>query len=128
MEEKKAVHLIIAGKRDFADEAYFRETVDAFCRKNSVLAIFSGTAKGADQMGERYAEEKGIPIRRFLPDWARYGRAAGVLRNKEMVEAAICDGGSGALLAFWDGKSRGTGSIIKLAQEEGLQVQIAWCS
>ena len=52
----------------------------------------------------------------------KYGKAAGPIRNKQMAEFASQQ--TGMLIAFWDGKSRGTGSMIRLAKEYGLEVHI----
>ena len=81
------------------------------------VEIVSGTARGADQLGERYAREKGFSIKRFPADWS-LGKVAGYLRNKEMAEYA------NGLVAFWDGKSRGTKMMIDLAKEHGLSIRV----
>lgn len=77
-------------------------------------------AKGADTCGERYAKEHGYKIRYFQADWNRYGTAAGPIRNEEMA----CNADADALVAFWDGKSPGTKSMIQLAQKYNLQTCI----
>lgn len=64
-------------------------------------------------MGERYAKERGYAVSEHPADWDRYGKSAGYIRNKEMAEEAD------ALMAFWDGKSRGTMHMINLAKEKG---------
>lgn len=69
--------------------------------------IVSGGAKGADLAAAQYAREHGIPLTEFLPDYRRYGRAAPLIRNEEI--AAYAD----AVLAFWDGKSRGTMDTVR---------------
>ena len=56
--------------------------------------IISGGAKGADTLAKRYAAENNIPMKEFLPNWDTFGKSAGYLRNKEIVEN--CDG----LVAF----------------------------
>ena len=71
---------------------------------------------GADALGERYAAERGYLLRRFPADWKQYGRAAGVRRNKEMAQNAD------ALIAFWDGISRGTKNMIEEATAAGIIV------
>lgn len=80
--------------------------------------IISGTAKGADQLGEQWASENSIPVKQFKPDWAQYGRAAGPKRNREMAENAD------ALIALWDGKSKGTKNMIETAEKLGLKVYV----
>ena len=82
------------------------------------LEIVSGTARGVDQLGERYALERGLKLKKFPANWDKYGRKAGYLRNKEMAEYARI------LIAFWDGKSKGTKHMIDLAQKYGVFIII----
>ena len=82
------------------------------------VIIVSGHAKGADTLGEKYAQERGLNIELHPADWHSHGRAAGPIRNAEM--AAEAD----ALIAFWDGQSRGTANMIKIAKDKGLQVAV----
>jgi len=81
-------------------------------------AIISGGAKGADTYAREFAQEHGIEIIEFLPDYKRYGRGAPLMRNKLIVENCDC------LLAFWDGKSKGTKFTIDYAKEMGKEVRI----
>jgi hypothetical protein len=97
MEEFK---LIVAGSRSFNDYQLLKTKLDFYLSNLQHVEIVSGTARGADQLGERYAREKGFSIKRFPADWS-LGKVAGYLRNKEMAEYA------NGLVAFWDGKSRG---------------------
>ena len=69
--------------------------------------IVSGAARGADILGERYGIEHNIPIKRFPADWGKYGKGAGFIRNEQMGNYADY------LIAFWDGKSRGTFHMIE---------------
>jgi hypothetical protein len=82
------------------------------------IVIISGAARGADRLGEKYAKERGYKVIRVPADWNRYGKSAGYIRNKEMAES------SDALVAFWDGKSKGTKNMIDLAKEYGLKVRV----
>ncbi|MCD6337050.1 MAG: DUF2493 domain-containing protein [Candidatus Marinimicrobia bacterium] len=86
--------------------------------KHDISEIVSGGAKGADQFAERYAQEKSIPIEIIKPDWGKYGKAAGVIRNKEIINSYD------AVIAFWDGKSQGTKSSIDFAEKSSKQVTI----
>lgn len=81
-------------------------------------SIISGHAAGADALGERYALEHGIDMELYPAEWTKYGRMAGAIRNDEMASS------SGALIAFWDGKSRGTKIMIEKARKKGLTVTI----
>lgn len=118
---KSDFRVIIAGTRDFSDYELLRQKCDAILsakREDSNIIVVSGTARGADRLGERYARERGYEIRRFPADWDNDGNAAGPIRNAKM--AANAD----ALIAFWDGKSRGTRSMIDIAKEKGLAVRV----
>ncbi len=74
----------------------------------------SGMCVGPDMLGERWAKENGVPIERFPADWERYRRRAGYVRNELMADNAE------ALLALWDGRSRGTRNMIDIARRKGL--------
>lgn len=113
--------VIIAGGRYFSDYELLQEKCDAFLQDKTGedIVIISGHASGADALGERYAEEKGYKIETYTADWKKYGRAAGPIRNEQMANIA------NALIVFWDGKSRGTKSMINLAKKRGLQVLVA---
>ena len=112
--------VIIAGTRTFNDYEFLKERCSFFLKnkKPSEIQIISGGARGADSLGERFAEEKGYALRLMPADWDRYGKSAGYIRNTEMADVAD------ALIAFWDGKSRGTMHMINIARERGLVVRI----
>ena len=75
-----------------------------------INSVISGGAKGADTLAERWANENNIPIILYKPAWKKYGRAAGLRRNENIIES--CD----FCLAFWDGKSKGTKFSIDLCK------------
>lgn len=83
-----------------------------------ITEVVSGGCSGVDQLGERWARDKGIPIKVFQAEWLTYGPSAGPIRNKKMADYAE------ALIACWDGKSRGTKDMIDKATEKGLKVYI----
>ena len=107
---------IIAGSRGIHDYALLCRAV-----ANSSLHIsrvLSGHAPGVDRLGERWALENDVPCRRYLPEWDRYGTEAGFRRNEQMAKDAE------ALIAVWDGHSRGTAHMVKVAQQKRLKVFI----
>ncbi|MBR3251110.1 MAG: DUF2493 domain-containing protein [Erysipelotrichaceae bacterium] len=112
------VSVIIAGTRYFDNYDLLEFSCDKVLLGFKNVTVISGGAKGADSLGERYAAKKGFPVTRFLPDWDQYGKAAGPIRNKQMAEAADI------LIAFWDGNSRGTKSMIDLALQNHLNVHV----
>lgn len=112
------VRLAIVGGRDFSDYPYMQECLRKLQQENTVLQVVSGGARGADSLGERYADENGIPKHIFQAEWDKYGRSAGFRRNRDIVDA--CD----MIAAFWDGRSRGTENTIALARAAGKRVVI----
>jgi hypothetical protein len=132
------MRLIIAGGRNFGNHLLPDGTLDhqrnhlnyeLLCNEvtrfisenttaNEEVQIISGLAKGADTLGCRYAQEADYPLRGFKAEWGKFGRAAGPIRNKLMAKHAD------ALIAFWDGKSRGTQHMIDYADEMGLKIKV----
>ena len=112
--------VIIAGCRDFNDYELLKEKCDYFLQdeEKEDVVIISGHASGADALGERYAQERGFQLETFPADWKAHGRAAGPIRNARMASAA------NALIAFWDGKSRGTKNMIETAKNHNLKVVV----
>lgn len=89
------------------------------------LEIISGGARGVDTIASRLAEDIGVPFVEFRADWDRYGKKAGLLRNVEMADYAARNGvDRGAVLALWDGESRGTKHMIAVGKKKGLHVWV----
>lgn len=112
---------IIAGSRTVLD---YRHVVDAMEAARILdglnpTVVLSGTAHGADRLGERWAREHNIFIERYSADWTLHGRGAGVMRNAQMADRAQ------ALVALWHNKSRGTKHMIDTAVRRGLLV-VVW--
>lgn len=116
--------IIIAGSRTFNDYELVRKTMSTLFGNisPSQMEIISGHCpSGADHLGEMFAERNGIRLTLFPADWNKYGKAAGPIRNKQMAEYVSSDG---YLVAFWDGKSRGTKNMIEEAYRVGVTVKI----
>ena len=107
---------IIAGSRDITDYSILEEAIKQ-CGWIPTVVI-SGAARGADTLGEIWADKNGVPLERCPADWNQYGRSAGYKRNQEMAEKAE------ALIALWDGKSRGTKHMIDIADLKNLKIFI----
>ncbi len=112
--------VIIAGGRAFDNYDLLYQKCNEALSMQQKIEIVSGTANGADKLGERYANEKGHPIKQFQADWGKYGKSAGYKRNEEMAKYAD------ALIAFWDGKSRGTKHMIDLANRYKLKLKVVF--
>ena len=80
--------------------------------------IVSGGARGVDTCARQYAKTYGIPLLEFLPDYERYGRSAPLRRNVTIVE------NSDLVLAFWDGRSRGTMHTVHECERQGVPCRI----
>ena len=117
--------MIIAGGRDFIDYSLLQKAVIYVLEKEGVnsaeLTIISGAARGADRLGERYANEHNIKLVQMPADWTNLGKSAGYVRNTEMAKYA---GKEGILLAFWDGFSKGTKHMIDTAKTYDLKVYV----
>jgi len=106
--------VIIAGSRDFDNYVLLSHICDTVLPKGIDYEIVSGGARGADHLGEVYAWECDYKKTVFPADWDKNGKAAGYIRNEEMAKYAD------ALIAFWDGKSKGTKHMIDLANKHML--------
>jgi len=115
MEEFK---VIIAGGRDFDDYELLEKNLDFLFQNKENVVVVSGKASGADSLGERYAKDRGLKIKEFPAEWNKYGKSAGYRRNEQMAQNAD------ALVAFWDGVSRGTKHMIEVAKSNELRIRI----
>ena len=107
--------VVIAGCRHFEDYPFLRYVCDAclsrLVREGHEICILSGCCRGADQLGERYAAERGYAVELHPANWHFYGSSAGPRRNREMAEAADY------IIVFWDGVSAGSRSMIEHAKQ-----------
>jgi predicted Rossmann fold nucleotide-binding protein DprA/Smf involved in DNA uptake len=108
--------LAIIGSRSFDDYDLLSRMVSA--NYPQVTMIISGGARGADELARQFAFERGIEIREYLPEWKRHGRAAGQIRNRLIIDDAD------AVLAFWDGSSKGTRGGLEYARKQGKEIVI----
>lgn len=88
------------------------------CLPENTTEIVSGGAKGVDTSAREYALSHGIKLTEFLPEYTKYGRSAPLKRNITIIEY------SDIVLAFWDGKSRGTKFVIDNCRKFGVEVRV----
>lgn len=109
--------LAIVGSREFTDYQFLEDSILEWAIEPIEL-IISGGARGADSLAEQFAAKWNIPTQIFIPDWDRFGRAAGMIRNKDIIENADC------VIAFWNGTSKGTANSIQYAKTLGMGLYI----
>ena len=105
--------VIIAGSRNVNDKKLVADALRTYQRIGKITEIVCGEARGVDAIGRQLAEAQHIPVKSFPADWQKYGKPAGYIRNKEMAMYAD------ALVAIWDGESRGTRHMIDIMNELG---------
>ena len=102
----------IVGSRKI-DSIDIKDFISSECNE-----LVSGGAKGVDSCVARFAKANNIPLKEFIPEYKKYGRAAPIVRNKAIVEYAD------KIIAFWDGKSRGTKWVIDYCEKLGVPCEI----
>lgn len=108
---------LVCGGRYFDDTAALDAELDRIHAENPITLLIHGAARGADNMAAFWAANKGVPRKAFPADWKSHGRAAGPIRNKQM----LVEGAPDLVVAFKGG--RGTENMIGLAQAAGVTVR-----
>jgi hypothetical protein len=112
---------IIAGSRKITDLGTVIKAISQCGFAEEITEVVSGTARGVDMLGEAMADANGIPVKKFPANWKPNGvfdKGAGYKRNVEMGEYAD------ALIAVWDGESRGTKHMIDIMKGMGKKVYV----
>lgn len=101
--------VVVAGSRGFNDYELLKNKLSYYLKNkhSNDIEIVSGGARGADKLGERYANEFNLKTKVFLADWNQYGKAAGHIRNREMAKY------TDVAVVFWDGQSPGSLGMIQ---------------
>jgi len=99
------VKVVIAGSREITNYSELIRAIED--SKFEITAVVSGTARGVDRMGERFAVENNLEVLPYPANWDKYGKRAGYLRNSEMADV------SDAAIILWDGESKGTKMMIE---------------
>lgn len=108
--------IAVIGSRNYKNINLLDEVLYGFISREDV--IITGGAEGVDKHVMDFAKKEGIELEVFYPDWDKYGKAAGPIRNELIIKD------SDLVLAFWDGESKGTKNSIDLAlkYKVGLRV------
>ena len=113
--------VVIAGGRDFNDFSTLCNTMDKLLERQikiNKITIISGGARGADTLGERYAQLRNFGLIRVKADWNKHGKSAGFIRNKEMLNSA------NGVVCFWDRKSKGTGHMVSITKGSLIPLRV----
>lgn len=114
--------IIVAGSRNMNEYVTVHEVmmmiVDWYDLTSDEVTIVSGTARGADTLGEQFAAEYGLPVIRMPAEWDKHGKSAGYKRNTEMAKIADM------AIIFWDGKSKGSRHMINIAKDRELKYHV----
>ena len=115
--------IVIAGCRNYTNyeeaKKFILSCINEYSKTASIV-ILSGTCKGADLLGEKFAKEQNLPIRYYPAEWKRFGKAAGPIRNKKMINDCH------EVICFWDKKSYGTASLIRYAKAAKIPIRIKY--
>ena len=108
--------IAIIGSRDYENYTEMYNYIKSKININDISKVVSGGARGADAMGEWFAKENNIKTEIYLPDWNKYGRGAGFVRNKQIIENAEI------IFAFLKNNSNGTKNSIMIARKLNRQL------
>lgn len=113
------IKVVVFGSRGFNNYSLLKTRLDYYLQNfEEEIVVVSGTANGADLLGERYAEEHGYQIERYPANWREYGKRAGMIRNRIMAEVSDC------AIGFWDGESRGTKGMIDICKDLNIPLRV----
>ena len=109
------MRLLVCGGRDFNNQSRVFHVLYKIHEKRPITEIIHGDARGADSLAGRWAQIEHIKETAVPADWDTHGKAAGLLRNQQMLEMKP-DG----VVAFPGG--RGTAHMVRIAKQEGITV------
>ena len=107
--------VLVTGGRSFFDEDVLFEALDSLHAAREFTLLIHGAASGADWLAEQWAYSRGVKVLEFPASWAQYGKSAGPIRNRQMLDEK-----PDIVVAFPGGK--GTANMVGIAQESGVEV------
>jgi len=124
--DKESFFVLVCGGRDYKDAARVKSVLDKFREDmldDKIMWVVHGAARGADTLAGQWALENQVPVAEFPADWDAHPKAAGPIRNKEMLEFLLLKKSVGAeicVIAFAGGT--GTANMAKIAKAKHIQV------
>lgn len=110
---------MVCGGREYQNYDILANTLSDIRGKHPDMTLISGGARGADSLAEIYCQTNNVKCTVLKADWAKYGKGAGAIRNTQLLNL-----NPDLVIAFWDGKSKGTADSIKKAKQKGIEVRI----
>ena len=116
------MRVLVCGDRNWSNKNKIREILSHLISTDSLEVVIEGGARGADRLAGEVAKELKIPVEEYPANWARFGRAAGPIRNKQMLD----EGEPDLILAFHSNieTSKGTRNMVEQSKALGLKVRI----
>jgi hypothetical protein len=115
------VRLLITGGREYDDKDTIRKWIENVASIGPIDVIIHGAnPRGADKLADELADELGIAKLVYPADWNKHGKAAGPIRNQQMID----EGHPTYVLAFPDPKSRGTWDMVRRAKAAGVKGKV----
>jgi hypothetical protein len=110
------MRVIVCGSREWSDRD---RIADRLAELPGNTTIVHGAARGADRIAHQEAEKAGLLVEPHPAEWDRFGKRAGIMRNRMMAEL-----GANLCIAFWDGRSRGTLDMMETAAQHGINIEV----
>lgn len=117
------MRVLVCGSRHFTDGERLFDVLDNLNSETTITGIVEGGARGADNLGSKWADSRRIERIRFSADWERYGKGAGPIRNKQMLD----EGKPDLVVAFMFKDSRGTKNMVEQAEKAGVPTKVIHC-
>ena len=116
------MRVLVCGDRNWTDRLALESALDVIHAQTPFSCVIEGEARGADSLARLWAESRGVLVRKYPALWETYGRAAGPIRNKQM----LTDGQPELVIAFHKdiGSSKGTRNMLKQASDAGIPTQL----
>lgn len=116
------MRVIICGSRTWTDERLLKQVIDDLREKDSLVQIIHGGARGADRLAGDYAKRCSLEVSEYVAQWGLYGKAAGPIRNKQMLDEGTPD----LVIGFLDRPLResvGTRNMLEQAARRGVPLR-----
>lgn len=111
------MRVLVCGGRNYHDLDTAHNLLDSLHRQERITVVIDGGASGADRLGFEWAHCNGVTTQTYAADWKKHGKAAGPIRNREMLDVGRPD----LVLAFPGG--RGTADMVRQAESRSVPVR-----